>query len=367
MDWIPSPRILAGDPRTKRLMRRLSLSLPEAIGYLHLFWWFVVDYAPGGDLAEFWPDDLADAMGWPGDPVSLMGGLVYGGFIAVGESDSYQLVGPEWQGIAAGLTGLAKKRVDGAGRQARYKERLQQAANASVTEESRVTNDTREDKRREDKTHTAKRNSSSNPPDPPRGVDPAAGVCVNGPLGPPDLGGQSGKLAGAFRDAELIRQLVALKVGQKKAVGWVRFNAPEVARQLEYLPFQDDVRNPARFLNDAIASAYGPPPRYLEAHQKREKSAQTAEEDELKRQAQERQEKVQQEELARVDAIFDAMTPEDLQYWERLALLKSPWLRKKDRETAKDSIPAKNGLRARMRELFLAEHGGEEDAPLDAL
>ena len=76
MAWIKSNQELAQHPKLKRLMRALGISAPDAIGRLHLLWWWVMNYAQDGDLSNFEPEDIADAMMWDGDPQRLVDALV---------------------------------------------------------------------------------------------------------------------------------------------------------------------------------------------------------------------------------------------------------------------------------------------------
>jgi hypothetical protein len=48
MPWIESHTNLARHPKTRRLCRLLDVSVPAAIGHLHLFWHWVLEFAPSG-------------------------------------------------------------------------------------------------------------------------------------------------------------------------------------------------------------------------------------------------------------------------------------------------------------------------------
>ncbi len=85
MAWIESHQSLAQHPKTKRLARALGVSLPTTIGYLHLLWWWTLDYAEDGELKRYTPEDIADACQWDGDTAMLWNGLVSAGFIDAGE------------------------------------------------------------------------------------------------------------------------------------------------------------------------------------------------------------------------------------------------------------------------------------------
>jgi hypothetical protein len=76
MAWIASHNTLAHHPKTRRLARLLGVSIPQAIGHLHLLWWWCVDFAPDGDLTGYTADDLADAALWDGDPDHFLQALL---------------------------------------------------------------------------------------------------------------------------------------------------------------------------------------------------------------------------------------------------------------------------------------------------
>jgi len=56
MAWIESHQALGRHPKTIRLAEELGCSVPCALGYLHLFWWWALDYAPNGLVS------MADAL-----------------------------------------------------------------------------------------------------------------------------------------------------------------------------------------------------------------------------------------------------------------------------------------------------------------
>lgn len=66
--WIESQVTIGAHPKTKKLARHLEVSVPTAVGHLHLLWHFAVEYARDGDLSKHDPEDVAIAAGWDGDP-----------------------------------------------------------------------------------------------------------------------------------------------------------------------------------------------------------------------------------------------------------------------------------------------------------
>ena len=68
MAWIESHQSLRGHPKTWKVSRELGISRPAVVGHLQFLWWWALDYAPLGSLANFSEPDIAGAAGWEGDP-----------------------------------------------------------------------------------------------------------------------------------------------------------------------------------------------------------------------------------------------------------------------------------------------------------
>ena len=81
MAWIESHQEVGRHPKTKKLARLLSVSLPAAVGHLHYFWWWALDFAQDGTLEKYDGYDLADAMQWDGDPDQLLEAMIEAGYI----------------------------------------------------------------------------------------------------------------------------------------------------------------------------------------------------------------------------------------------------------------------------------------------
>ena len=81
MAWIESHQSLAKHPKTRRLARELGVSIPTAIGHLHLLWWWALDYAEEGDLSKFTGEEIAEACLWEGQPPKLKAALGASGFV----------------------------------------------------------------------------------------------------------------------------------------------------------------------------------------------------------------------------------------------------------------------------------------------
>jgi hypothetical protein len=81
MAWLESHQELRDHPKTAALRRRLGIGLPQAVGHLHLLWWWALAYADDGDLAGYEADVLADAAGWEHEPGVFVRALIAAGFL----------------------------------------------------------------------------------------------------------------------------------------------------------------------------------------------------------------------------------------------------------------------------------------------
>lgn len=106
MAWIESHQGLVRHPKTKKLMRKLNIYTVEAIGYLHLFWWWAMDFAEDGDLSRFDEYDIADACEWKGSAGEFFDALHDAGFIDETE-DGFII--HDWYEYAGKLIEIRKK------------------------------------------------------------------------------------------------------------------------------------------------------------------------------------------------------------------------------------------------------------------
>jgi hypothetical protein len=81
MAWIESHQSLAHHPKTLRLAAALKCGVPAAIGYVHLLWYWALDYAPEGHIATDMRDQVAMACHWRGKPETFWMGMLHAGFI----------------------------------------------------------------------------------------------------------------------------------------------------------------------------------------------------------------------------------------------------------------------------------------------
>lgn len=79
--WIESHAALATHHKLGRLRRSLGISKPQAIGHLHLLWWWGAQHHESGDLSDLGAEDIADAAEWEGDASKFYDALASAGFI----------------------------------------------------------------------------------------------------------------------------------------------------------------------------------------------------------------------------------------------------------------------------------------------
>jgi len=79
MAWIKSDQSLANHPKLILLARELGISKVQALGHLHLLWYWVLEYADDGELKYL--DLIPDACEWKDDPQVFLDALINYGFI----------------------------------------------------------------------------------------------------------------------------------------------------------------------------------------------------------------------------------------------------------------------------------------------
>lgn len=85
MAWLQSHQSLGQHPKLRRLSALLGVSKAQAVGHLHYFWWWCLEYAPSGDLVKYQEIDIAFAAEWPGDVADFIEAMESAGFIERGE------------------------------------------------------------------------------------------------------------------------------------------------------------------------------------------------------------------------------------------------------------------------------------------
>lgn len=92
-EWIESHSSLPRHRKTRRLAAELGISVPLAVGLLHMLWYYALDFAPGGDLTDHSAGDIADGCGWDGAPELFVQALVVSGWL----SDRDGLMVHDWE------------------------------------------------------------------------------------------------------------------------------------------------------------------------------------------------------------------------------------------------------------------------------
>lgn len=82
MAWIESHQSLRNHKKLLRAASVWGMRRPEAIGYLHLLWWWAMDnIGPDGSLGDISDGELAMGADWPGDADLFAEGLRQAGFL----------------------------------------------------------------------------------------------------------------------------------------------------------------------------------------------------------------------------------------------------------------------------------------------
>jgi hypothetical protein len=139
MARIDSQTSLARHPKTLRLARRLSISVPAAVGHLHLLWGWALEYAQDGNVGHFEAADLAVACLWEGDESALLPALQHAGFVDMDGGIH------DWREYTGRLIESRRKNVE---RAKAWREQhgtrtvpsIDSAANAHVAHNERITN-----------------------------------------------------------------------------------------------------------------------------------------------------------------------------------------------------------------------------------
>lgn len=106
MAWIESHQSLAHHPKTRKLARRLDISIAAAVGHLHCLWHWSLEHAFDGDLTGYESEDIAIGAMWDGDPDDFVKALIESrgrsgsGFL---DHDNERLTLHNWQTYTAHL------------------------------------------------------------------------------------------------------------------------------------------------------------------------------------------------------------------------------------------------------------------------
>jgi hypothetical protein len=160
MAYVESHQSLRNHRKLARVVSAWGVGRPEAIGYLHLLWWWCLDnVGPDGDLGDLTPAELALGADWPGDPQVFFDGLVYAGF--VDETDGRYCL-HDWFAYAGKYTAKRERdRRQAAERYAARKRAPGETQNEKPARSQRESGETRERSPR-DRNQTNKTNKTNN-------------------------------------------------------------------------------------------------------------------------------------------------------------------------------------------------------------
>ena len=80
--WIESHQSLATHRKLLQLRTLLKICDAQAIGHLHLLWWWCLDNAPQGELGSMCSEIIAEAAHWRGDDANaFVSAMIKSGFI----------------------------------------------------------------------------------------------------------------------------------------------------------------------------------------------------------------------------------------------------------------------------------------------
>lgn len=135
MAWIKSEQALGQHPKLKLVANELNISIPQAIGHLHLFWWWAVDYAENGDITRY-KDFVPFSAQWEGEPEDFTKALIKHGWI---DEEDGNLTIHDWVEYTGALIEIRQK-------DAERKRQSRQRANSktSANKFAKSNGDTRE-------------------------------------------------------------------------------------------------------------------------------------------------------------------------------------------------------------------------------
>ena len=105
MAWIKSEQAIASHPKLHMLAKTLEISVPQAIGHIHLLWWWALDYCADGYITRY-RDYIPLAAQWAGDSEVFVKALIEFGW--VDEIDNELLI-HDWMEYTGKLNTVREK------------------------------------------------------------------------------------------------------------------------------------------------------------------------------------------------------------------------------------------------------------------
>ncbi len=81
-------------PKMDALAEALGIELWGAVGLMECLWHFTAKFAPAGDIGKYSNWQIANKLGWQGDPSALMQALVNAHF--VDHDDQHHYIVHDW-------------------------------------------------------------------------------------------------------------------------------------------------------------------------------------------------------------------------------------------------------------------------------
>jgi hypothetical protein len=137
MAWIESHQTLGNHPKTHRLAQELGCDLPAAVGYLHFFWWWALDYAPAGNVSRDHSGLIATASHWHGQAKRFWNALETAGFLEINGPDSEEFLIHDWNDYAGRLeTQREMRRASNRDAQRRRREKAASSLSSPVSNDA---------------------------------------------------------------------------------------------------------------------------------------------------------------------------------------------------------------------------------------
>ncbi len=124
MAWIKSEQALGQHPKLKLLANELKISIPQAVGHLHLLWWWAVDYAENGDITRY-KEFVPFSAQWEGEPTEFTEALIKHGWI---DDEDGNLTIHDWVEYTGALIEIRQKDAERK-RQSRQRANAKNSAN----------------------------------------------------------------------------------------------------------------------------------------------------------------------------------------------------------------------------------------------
>ena len=126
MPWIKSDEALASHPKLTLIASDLGINKVEALGYLHLMWYWVLKFCDDGNITKY-IDIFPTEIGWKGDSDLFVNTLVNRGFIDKSSTNKYTI--HDWLDYSGKY--FEKKEAN----RLRVQKHRENKANSSVTED----------------------------------------------------------------------------------------------------------------------------------------------------------------------------------------------------------------------------------------